>query len=138
MCITFIGSLVIIIKKVASRQIIQRIPKSNILPQLTNYQQQSFQTATLHGNNQQPTALFNNSKHNKNIGTLNWIFIVGVIFYVLMFVYRISTPLGWITVSQSTMYGFVHCCCVPVLLPTIYFMRNPKHFISVLQDHNLM
>ena len=48
MCITFIGSLVIIIKKVASRQIIQRIPKSNILPQLTNYQQQSFQMATLH------------------------------------------------------------------------------------------
>ena len=48
MCITFIGSLVIIIKKVASRQIIQRIPKSNILPQPTNYQQQSFQMATLH------------------------------------------------------------------------------------------
>ena len=48
MCITFIGSLVIIIKKVASRQITQRIPKSNILPQPTNYQQQSFQMATLH------------------------------------------------------------------------------------------
>jgi hypothetical protein len=31
-----------------SRQIIQRIPKSNILPQPTNYQQQSFQMATLH------------------------------------------------------------------------------------------
>ena len=94
---------------------------------------------TTNGNEtRRPTVLFNNSKHNKNIGTLNWIFIVGVIFYVLMFVYRISTPLGWITVSQSTMYGFVHCCCVPVLLPTMYFMRNPKHFISVLQDHNLM
>ena len=48
MCITFIGSLAIIIKKVTSRQIILRIPKSNILPQPTNYQQQSFQMATLH------------------------------------------------------------------------------------------
>ena len=48
MCITFIGSLAIIIKKVTSRQIILRIPKSNILPQPTNFQQQSFQMATLH------------------------------------------------------------------------------------------
>ena len=48
MCITFIGSLVIIYKKVNSRQIIQRIPKSNILPQPTNYQQDSFQMATIH------------------------------------------------------------------------------------------
>ena len=87
---------------------------------------------------QRPTIVFNNSKHNKNIANLYWIFAIGVIFYILMFVYRISTPLGWITVPQSIMYEFVHCCCVPVLLPTIYFMRNPKHFISVLQDHNLM
>ena len=48
MCITFIGSLAIIIKKVISRQIILRIPKSNILTQPTNHQQQSFQMATLH------------------------------------------------------------------------------------------
>ena len=33
MCITLVGSLVIIIKKLMSRQIVKRIPKSNILPQ---------------------------------------------------------------------------------------------------------
>ena len=48
MSITFIGSLVIIIKKVKSRQIIQRIPKSNLLPQPTNYQKKSFQMAIMH------------------------------------------------------------------------------------------
>ena len=31
-----------------SKQIIQRIPKSNILPQPSNDQEQSFQMATLH------------------------------------------------------------------------------------------
>ena len=48
MSITITGSLVIFIKKIISRQIIQRIPKSNILPQPTNDQEQSFEMATLH------------------------------------------------------------------------------------------
>ena len=38
MYVTFIGSLVIFIKKRVSRQITQRIPKSNILPRHTNNQ----------------------------------------------------------------------------------------------------
>ena len=38
MYITLIGSLVILIKKRISRQIIQKIPKSNILPRPTNNQ----------------------------------------------------------------------------------------------------
>ena len=35
-------------KKLVSRRIVQRIPKSNILPQPTNDQEQSFEMATLH------------------------------------------------------------------------------------------
>ena len=46
--ITLIGLLVIIIKRLISRRIVQRIPKSNILPQPTNDQEQSFEMATLH------------------------------------------------------------------------------------------
>ena len=38
MYITFIGSLVIFIKKRVSRQITERIPKSNILPRHTSNQ----------------------------------------------------------------------------------------------------
>ena len=48
MSVTITGSLVIFIKKSISRQIIQRIPKSNILPQPTNDQEQSFQMAIFH------------------------------------------------------------------------------------------
>ena len=46
-----IGSLVIIIKKFISRQIVKRIPKSNILPQHKNDLEpssESFQMVTLH------------------------------------------------------------------------------------------
>ena len=50
----------------------------------------------------------------------------------------ISTRFGVITVSQGAMYFFVLFCCIPILLPAVYFMRNPKHLISVLQDHNIM
>ena len=35
-------------QKYGSKQIIQRIPKSNILPRPTNDQEQSFEMATLH------------------------------------------------------------------------------------------
>ena len=48
MIITLIGSLIIIIKKRISRRIIQRIPKSNILAQPKNNQEQSIEMATLH------------------------------------------------------------------------------------------
>ena len=50
----------------------------------------------------------------------------------------ISTRFGVITVSQGAMYFFVLFCCIPIFLPSVYFMRNPKHLISVLQDHNMM
>ena len=51
MYITLVGSLVIIIKKLISRQIEKRIPKSNILPQHRidlEPPSQSFQMITLH------------------------------------------------------------------------------------------
>ena len=51
MYITLVGSLVIMIKKLMSRQIVKRIPKSNILPQHRidlEPSSQSFQMITLH------------------------------------------------------------------------------------------
>jgi hypothetical protein len=155
------GWLVIIIKKIISRQIIRRIPKSNILPQPTNDQEQSFQMATLHSTpriiqvepiNEYDTgdwwkeanattllcspAFFNNTKHNKNILSLYGVFIINLSILITL-VLGISSRFGLVTVSQAATYFFFHFCLFPVLLPTIYFMRNPKHLISVLQDHDL-
>ena len=46
--ISLIGSLVLIISKYFSRKIVQGIPLSNILPQPTINQEESFQMTTFH------------------------------------------------------------------------------------------
>ena len=106
MLITLIGSLVIIIKKLISRQIIQRIPKSNILAQPKNNQEQSIEMATLHSTPriikvgltdkktyknviQCSPFLLNNSKHNKNIINSYGLFIIGVTFCIFFSPYHI-------------------------------------------------
>ena len=80
----------------------------------------------------------NNSKRNKNIININGIFIVGLLFYLNWQYLAISSRVGVITMTHVQLYLFVFFCCVPILLPTIYFVRNPKHLITVLQDHKFM
>ena len=84
------------------------------------------------------STLFNNSKYNKNIISFFGLFIIGVLYYIIFGAVNILVREGWITDLHGSMDLFVHCCIWPVVLPTIYFMRNPKHLKSVLQDHNLM
>ena len=145
--ISLIGSLLLIITKSISRKIIQRIPQSNILPQLAINQVESFQMTTFHSttriiqvkpiskNDTGPSLQLNRAKYNSNIINLSGICIIGVI-YSFSFAIFILNRFGYNI--QVSYYFFTHACCFPVLLPTIYFMRNPKHLISVLQDHNLM
>ena len=80
-------------------------------------------------------ALFNNTKHNKNIFSLYGIFVTSLSISITLGL-GISSRFGLVTVSQAAISFFFYFCLFAVLLPTIYFMRNPKHLISVLQDHN--
>ena len=146
-----VGSLAITIKKLISRQIIQKIPKSNILPQPKNNQEQSIEMATLHStpriikvelNDKKTNAnltlcspfLLNNSKHNKNIINSCGLFIIGVTFCIFIVIIILSR-FGWITKSNVFYHlSFASFCCFPVILSTIYFMRNPKNLISVLRS----
>ena len=84
------------------------------------------------------STLFNNSKYNKNIISFFGLFIIGVLYYIIFGAVNILVREGWITDLHGSMDLFVQSCIWPVVLPTIYFMRNPKHLKSVLQDHNLM
>ena len=84
------------------------------------------------------STLFNNSKYNKNIISFFGLFIIGVLYYIIFGAVNILIRQGWITDLHGSMDLFVQSCIWPVVLPTIYFMRNPKHLKSVLQDHNLM
>jgi hypothetical protein len=79
----------------------------------------------------------NNSKYNKNVISFFGLFMIGVLFYIIFGV-NILIRQGWITQLHGSMDLFVHYCIWPVVLPTIYFMRNPKHLKSVLQDFNLI
>ena len=78
---------------------------------------------------------FNNTKRNKNIFSLYGVFVISLSISITLGL-GISSRFGWVTVSQAAIYFFFYFCLFSVLLPTIYFMRNPKHLISVLQDHN--
>ena len=67
------------------------------------------------------------------------LFIIGALLYIIFGVnilIRQGSPL--VKELHGSMDLFVHYCIWPVVLPTIYFMRNPKHLKSVLQDHNLI
>ena len=128
------------------------------MPQPKNDREQSFQMETFHSTpriirvhprNKKYTGrilllrqktslavLFNNHKYNKNIINLYGLFIIGMVFGI-GFGLCFSSRFGWIMHHQAILYTFVHFCCIPILLPTIYFMRNPKHLIFVLREHNL-
>ena len=85
-----------------------------------------------------PLFKLNNSKYNKNIIGFFGLFIIGVLSYIIFGV-NILIRQGWMaTELHGSMDLFVHFCIWPVVLPTIYFMRNPKNLKSALQDHNLM
>ena len=66
------------------------------------------------------------------------LFIIGVLLYIILDVNILIRQGQGFTQLHGSMDLFVHCCIWPVVLPTIYFVRNPKHLKSVLQDHNLM
>ena len=81
----------------------------------------------------------NNTKYNKSIISFTGLFIIGVVCYIFFGInIFVRQGQGWITQFHGSMDLFVHCCIWPVVLPAIYFIRNPKHLKSVLQDHNLM
>ena len=82
------------------------------------------------------SVLLNNTKYNKNTISLTGLFIIGMI-YGLGMGLVLSSRYGWITQNQGILYVFMLYCSIPVLLPVIYFMRNPKHLKSVLQDQKL-
>ena len=80
----------------------------------------------------------NTSKHNKNIINSYGLFIICVIFCIFSVLITLFRY-GWITQSNVIYHlSFASFCCAPVILSTVYFLRNPKHLISVLQDHYLM
>ena len=79
---------------------------------------------------------FNVSKYNENI-----ISFVGISFLVTYVIVITGIAIGsryGLSLVQTQLYLYIAFFCLPVILPTIYFMRNPNHFISVMRDLNLL
>ena len=79
---------------------------------------------------------FNISKYNENL-----ISFVGISFLVTYIIVITGIAIGsryGLSLVQAQLYLYIVFCCLPVILPTTYFMRNPNHFISVMRDLNLL
>ena len=80
---------------------------------------------------------FNIAKYNENLISFPGISFL-VTYFLVMTGIAVGSRYDWITVVQTQLYGFIGFCCLPVILPTIYFMRNPNHLIIVMRDLNLL
>ena len=80
---------------------------------------------------------FNNRKHNKNLISLTGILILFALIFTF-FSLVIASRFGWISLNQSNYFWYVNFCCLPAILPTIYFGRKPNHLVVVMKDLNLL
>ena len=83
------------------------------------------------------TLPYNVTKHNENLISFSGIFILGA-FFILMSGITIGSRFGWISLNQSIYYWYINFCCLPVILPTIYFGRKPNNLVVVMKDLNLL
>ena len=83
------------------------------------------------------TVTSNTNKNNKSLINLTGIAILSAIFIVLAYLILKSRD-DWRSTETFEIFGFSIQCCSPIILPTIYFIRKPKHLISVLQDFNFV
>ena len=76
---------------------------------------------------------FNNFRKNKNLISFTGMFLLGINFSLILYLVFGSRQC-WLSIDNAEIWVFVTFCCIPVILPTVYFMRNPKHLIRVLND----
>ena len=80
---------------------------------------------------------YNVTKNNKNLISFSGIFILFAFFLVFTGIVILSR-FGWISTIHTQFYGYIYFCCLPVILPTVYFMRKPNHLVVVMKDLNIL
>ena len=83
------------------------------------------------------TIAFNTSKYNKNLISFSGICIL-IILLVVMVVFTVGSRSSWISHFQAQTYVYINFCCLPVVLPTIYFIQKPNHLVVAMKDLNLL
>ena len=147
---------IVFVKKYIHTKIIGRIPKSSITPApARNTPEQAIEMESIGRINievffqeivsvqpqVQPkptfTLPYNVSRYNENLINFSGIFIVGT-FLLLLSGIAVGSRFGWISLNYSIYYWYINFCCLPVILPTIYFVRKPNQLVVVLKDLNLL
>ena len=80
---------------------------------------------------------YNVTKNNKNLISFSGISILVAFFLVSSGIIAFSRS-GWTTALQIQFYVYVQQCCLPIILPTVYFIQKPNHFFVVMKDLNLL
>ena len=145
---------IVLVKKYVYTKIIRRIPRSGITPAADNTTtEQDIEIKSIHTTPNinvvesivsiavrpiiKVQSSYNVTKNNKNLISFAGVSILVVFFLVLSGIIALFR-FGWITAIQIQFYVYAHQCCLPVILPTIYFMQKPNHLVVVMKDLNLL
>ena len=80
-----------------------------------------------------PMVQFNNRKNNKNLISFTGVLVLFGITIAAIIPTSVSAQYGIISAEFIVMYFYILSCCLPIGLPTMYFMFQPKHFFCVLK-----
>ena len=143
---------ILFVKKYNDTKVIFKIPRSRIIPApASNTHEQEIEMNDVESTGEvnieqlsnedtrsnepqcQQLLVFNTTKYNKNLISFSGISILITILILITGV-SLGARYGWLSQDQGWYIWYICFCCLPVILPTIYFKRNPNHFISVMKD----
>ena len=151
LALIFTSLLTVFVKKSIDLKTICRIPRPRITPALArNAPGQSIEMNVIQsigGMNinqvvQETIAnpfqfhTLNNNKYNENL-----ISFAGTSFLIMYIIVMGGITVGsryGLSLAQTNLFVYIGCCCLPVIYPTIYFTRNPNHFIIVMRDLGIL
>ena len=152
LALLFTSLLIVFVKKFNNIKAICRIPRNRITPApARNTPEQTIAINVIESIQEMNTKqflqetianpfqvqAFNIAKYNENLISFPGISFI-VTFILLMTGIVVGSRYGWISLVQTQLYWYIGFCCLPVILPTIYFMRNPNHLIIAMRDLNLL
>ena len=121
------------------------LPRTNDVESTRRINMEEFFQEIVSGQASQPqvqptrtfTGPFNVSKYNENLISFSGIFILGAFLLLLSGIAFVSR-FDWISLNQSNYFWYINFCCLPVILPTVYFGRKPNLLVVVMKDLNLL
>ena len=115
-----------------------RIPKTNANVNLGSSSEKSYEIPHSIESQMAPKLIFNNRKYNENLISFMGVLVLIVILIVIL------VPLAYHHFTNGVseydnnvnefvvLYFYILLCCLPVALPSIYFISNPRHLTIVL------